>query len=57
MGTPLQWIVVTRTVSGYPVMSFGPFQSADAARDFMRTDVSLREMKLSDWTVVPFINI
>lgn len=53
----LQWIVVTRTASGYPIMSFGPFANKQAACDFMRTDASLREMKLSDWAVVPHINL
>jgi len=53
----LQWVVVTRTASGYPVMSFGPFTNKQAACDFMRNDVSLREMPISDWTVVPHVGL
>ncbi len=53
----LQWIVVTRTASGYPVMSFGPFTNKKAACDFMCNDVSLREMLASDWTVVPHVGL
>ena len=45
----LQWIVVTRTSSGHPVLSFGPFKTAEDALTFMQTDMTFSKVSLSDW--------
>ena len=45
----LQWIVVTRTSYGHPVLSFGPFKTAEDALTFMQTDMTFSKVSLSDW--------